>query len=474
MSRPQFHVFSRSSVRALCFTTFAAVALIGCPDEELSGNADATPSPDAAARPDATVADSAGLPDATSEDAGFADAAPMDATAPADAGEDAGIEARTLQKAARVEEADSELARAPSIELFSNKEGAAIWYQLDFESMVGTDVRGNTWTAEDSWYPITEVIDGFLFAPAPPKFTGNSDATAVATWVQSSGAINYVVANIFDAATAEFGTAYPIYGLYVDPAPASLRATFSSTGTPILAFEDQGGTNIWVARFNDATRLWNEARDVDGGDLAVSSVASSGDIVAWIRDGSAVLTTNGVIEENAGRIRALRAAGGQLLYLGTTPEKDSLWVQSVSAAGRKLVYETDPDTIDAESLIFEAGARGDSIAVWRGAGGISASVRFAFGEFGAASILDPALNATPRALAIDRRGHAMLATTKDETVEAIRFFGGAWGEPMLISGAGMLGKEPDVAIDLDGDAMIVWAERAPELIFDSIWSVRWE
>lgn len=463
----------RACSRSPLLCAAALFVLSGCPGEEAGGDADAAP--DAATGPDATPPDSGGgRPDAATGDAALDDAAIMDATAPPDAGEDAGIEARMLQKAARAEQADSELARAPSVELFANKEAAAIWYQLDFESMLGTDVRGNTWTAEDGWYPITEVIDGFRFAPQPPRFFGDSNLRAVAVWAQNAGAIDYVVANIFDAATGAFGTAYPIYGSYVDPAPASLRATFSSTGTPILAFEDRGGNNIWVARFNDATQLWNEAREVDGADEAVSSVAVSGGLIAWIRGGSAVWTPGGAVEENAGQIRALRAAGGQLCYLGTTAQKDSLWVRTVNPAGRKLVFETDPNTIDAESLLFEVGARGDAIAAWKSASGISAAVRFASGEFGAAAVIDPALDAIPRALAIDDRGHAMLATTKNETVEAIRFFGAAWGAPMLISGPGMLGKDVDVAIDLDGDAMFVWSEREPKLIFDSIWSARWE
>lgn len=423
---------------------------------------------------DAENADAIVFPDAAAPDALI-----MDAMPPPDSGADAGVEARMLRDLFRAEQVDSEIATAPQVELFASKDGVVAWQQRDFESMLGTDIHGNFWTTAAGWYPLDEVIDGLLTSPDPPRSVADPSGKALVVWTQEVGAQRYVNADFYDPTTQTWDGARPIYGLYQNPVSASLHPGFDSNNTPLVAFEDEAGTNIWVAHYDPAMNVWNEAAAADAADNAVASVVLAGDSAAWIDASAKILRGAETIEDNAGTIRALRSERSELIYLATDAQHDTLWARIRAANGmygaREKIAEAAPNSVDADTLLFASGARGDSIAVWKTAAGFFASVRFAATTYHAPEMIGDADQGTPRALVVDPQGHAMLvSTTNNDAVEARRFFGGAWMPAMAISGPGNIAHDPDVAVDPDGDIMFVWSEREPKLIIDSIWTRRWD
>lgn len=450
-------------MRWAIFLSGALSIFSACASEDPVEPADAGPGRDVTIS-DAAFRDAA--PDAQLEDAAAPDALTYPDAAIPDSGADAGMETRVWLEAERVELADSEIARGPSVGYFADKEALAVWYQLDFDTGSNTDIWGNLRGA--AWGR-AEVVDGLLGPPdGAPILAIDPAGFAISAWTQFVSANTFAYANIYAQSAGEFTPTLPIYGTY--QGAARPKVAIDETGRARIAFEDSTGNNIWFAERQ--TTMWTEASLAEIEDLPVTELALTMTTLAWVRGGTDLVERTGVqvaMIDTAEDIPAVRASGDDLLYLARTAAADTL------KARPQLTVATDTaGAIDAASLLFATGTRGDAVAVWSRGDELRAAVRAA-GELFQPPTVILAEAATPRALAIDPQGHALLLyTLADDTVWALRYFGGVWGTPEQLSAPGMIGIEPQLAIAPDGDAIAIWSERDPLLLIASIHSRRYE
>jgi hypothetical protein len=118
-----------------------------------------------------------------------------------------------------------------------------------------------------------------------------------------------------------------------------------------------------------------------------------------------------------------------------------------------------------QQVAFDAG--GDAVAVWQSSGGpnpvIVASARPAGGAFGAPQTLsDPGAYSMEPDVASDAQGDAVAVWlhydgANPRVQAAYRPAGGAFAAPQTLSPAGYDAREPRVAMNSDGQAVIVWS-----------------
>jgi hypothetical protein len=118
-----------------------------------------------------------------------------------------------------------------------------------------------------------------------------------------------------------------------------------------------------------------------------------------------------------------------------------------------------------QQVAFDQG--GDAIAVWQSTGGpqpqIMASARPAGGAFGAVQTLsDPSTSSTSPDVASDAQGNSIAvwlhfdgANTRVQA--AYRPAGGSFAAPQTLSPAGYEAREPRVAMNAAGEAMLIWS-----------------
>ncbi len=130
--------------------------------------------------------------------------------------------------------------------------------------------------------------------------------------------------------------------------------------------------------------------------------------------------------------------------------------QVVSRSGQDASYP---------HVAFDQGS--DAVAVWRSAGGantvIMASARSAGGAFSAPQTLsDASENSTRPDVATDGQGDAVAVWLRfdgaNQRVQAAyRPAGGSFGAPQTLSAVGYEAREPRVAMNASGEAVIVWS-----------------
>jgi hypothetical protein len=118
-----------------------------------------------------------------------------------------------------------------------------------------------------------------------------------------------------------------------------------------------------------------------------------------------------------------------------------------------------------QRVAFDQG--GDAIAVWESSGGpepvIMAAARPAGGDFTSPQMLsDPSAFSTSPEVAADAQGDAVAVWLRFDGVNArvqaaYRPAGGSFGAPQTLSAAGYEAREPRVAMNAAGEAVIVWS-----------------
>ena len=150
----------------------------------------------------------------------------------------------------------------------------------------------------------------------------------------------------------------------------------------------------------------------------------------------------------------------------------SLFLALPPAAAQAGIQWRTPQTVSgvgAFSPRVAASAEGTAIAVWIGPDGgtnrAQVSVRPSGGDFGPAQALsDPGQNIAHPEVAMDPQGNAVVVWTVDvpnpgfDRIQAsYRPAGGSFGSPETLSADGANGFDPDVAMDDQGNAHAIWA-----------------
>lgn len=130
---------------------------------------------------------------------------------------------------------------------------------------------------------------------------------------------------------------------------------------------------------------------------------------------------------------------------------------------------------EASGMKLAANASNAAVAVWTQLNstgtrvGLFASEKPAAGAFGGSRSISAGdgLIVGPAEVAIDAAGNAVAVWPQDlNTIQASRFdaAAGRWSEPVALSAPGSRAAKPHVAMAASGDALVVWAQSAPNLV----------
>jgi hypothetical protein len=268
-----------------------------------------------------------------------------------------------------------------------------------------------------------------------PDADFDSRGNAIVVWRQLSGG-NRVIRAAYRPAGGSFG------------APATLSAGGQNADTPHVDFDGQGNAIVVWHRFNGTTNIVQLRRRAAGGgfgpvqDLTANGVNSTYPQVDTAADGTAVIAWL----SNSAPTAVVRSPGGS--YSPTAP----LSGNTVSAS-----LPTPP--ID---VAMNAG--GDALVSWTRSPALGeSSYRSAGGSFGAAQTVTAPTGSTsvyPKG-AIDRFGNATLVfetCSPCSIFSAFRPAGAAesYEGVQTISNAAGGSFLPQVAVDNDGEAIVMW------------------
>ncbi len=171
-----------------------------------------------------------------------------------------------------------------------------------------------------------------------------------------------------------------------------------------------------------------------------------------------------------------------------SPDQESKFIQSVARpAGGKWQAPVNITPIGgkwAERPDIAVDAQGDALAVWERnvEEGIQSSLRPAAGKWQTPVTLsapgEKTAQETPQ-VAVDEQGDAVAvwqssSGTSNAAIEgAVRPAGGKWQTPLTLSAPGVEAAEPRVAVDAQGDAVVVW-ERSSARVQGTVRSARGE
>lgn len=276
-----------------------------------------------------------------------------------------------------------------------------------------------------------------------PRIAADSQGNAVVVFTSHDGEVHRVQA------------AYrPAGGPWSTPVTLSVAGQESRQPDPQVAVDGRGrAVAVWKARVGDATSLQVADRRADGpwSDPVTISAAdrhayepqiavapNGGTTVSW---GSSRRTGDDPIDEIVWA--AHRPAGGS-------------WGPPVKLAEDALRPHVGVD------------AEGNTVAVWRQGGDIPA-VRTATLPVGGSwsspvTLSDPGQSAGPPRVAVNASGAAVVAWLGHDGTDwrvqaASRSAGGTWSAPTTVSGPGRSAEWPEVAIDRQGNAVVVWRRR---------------
>ena len=270
-----------------------------------------------------------------------------------------------------------------------------------------------------------------------PQVAFDGQGNAIAVWSRFDGT-NFIVQAAGRAAGGSFG------------APQDLSAAGQKAGFPEVAVDGQGNAIAVWSRFDGTNFIVQAAGRAAGGsfgapqDLSAAGQKAGFSQVAVDGQGNAIAVWSRFDGTNFIVQAAARAAGGSF----GAP-------QDLSAAGQGAFNP---------QVAFDG--QGNAIAVWHRFDGtntiVQAAARAAGGSFGAPQDLSAAgQKASFPEVSVDGQGNAIAVWRRFDGTNfivqaAARAAGGSFGAPQDLSAAGQKAGFPEVAVDGQGNAIVVW------------------
>jgi RNA polymerase sigma factor (sigma-70 family) len=328
-----------------------------------------------------------------------------------------------------------ENAYSPDVALDDSGDGFAVWQRFDganFRVQVAYRSAGGSFGS-------AQTLSTPGYPAMAPKIAVNGQGDAVALWQQWNSGSNGVTYAAYRPAGGAFGAAQ----MLSDPAHSASGAR--------VAIDEQGNVfAAWTADDGVNYRAYVAYRPAGGSFGAAQAVSAPGNhaqnpVVAVDDQGDALVAWQRSDGSNERTQAAYRPAGGSF----GAPE-------TLSAAGA-----------DAPNPEVQMNADGNAIVVW-GRGDytnrlVQTAYRPAGGSFGTVeTISDPGENVYNWHAAIDGRGNSVavwerLVSSHESVQTAYRPAGAAFGAADTISEAGTEATDPQVAIDDQGNAVAVWS-----------------
>ncbi|HET9257141.1 MAG TPA: hypothetical protein VFO16_18350, partial [Pseudonocardiaceae bacterium] len=230
-------------------------------------------------------------------------------------------------------------------------------------------------------------------------------------------------------------------------APIDLSIAGQDAGAPHVGIDPQGDAVAVWARFNgtnDVVQAAVRLHDVTPVDLSAVGQDASDPQVAVDSQGDAVAVWTRSNGTNFIVQAAARPAGGA-------------WQAPINLSATGQNASTPQVGIDAQ---------GDAVAVWTHFSGTNDIVQAAARSGGGAwqapvNLSAVGQNAVAPQVGIDAQGDAVVVWTRSNGINdivqaAARSAGGAWQAPVSLSAAGQNASDPQVAVNAQGNAVAVW------------------
>jgi PKD domain len=325
---------------------------------------------------------------------------------------------------------------------------------------------------------------------AVPRVTIDPLGNAVAVWLRLEGG-NRIVQAATRPAGGAFGSAVDVSDS--DEDAMDPRVALSPSGDVVVAWLqwDGGDTTVqaslWPAggSFGPPVALSPSAPSADSPEVAIDAAGTA--IVVWTRFDGADVLAEAAVRPAGGSFpptpapEALSDPGGDAscpqIAIDPAGEATVVWCRSDGAndvvqaatrpAGGSFEPAVDVSASDGMASAPDVGvdAAGTATAVWDAIDGsrlvVQAATRLAGGDFSRPVDLSADGDAIGAKIAVSPDGDAVVAWRghdgADTIVEAAtRPVGGSFGPPVDLSAPGGDAREPRVAIDDEGSALVVW------------------
>lgn len=347
--------------------------------------------------------------------------------------------------AERISPAETD-AVSPRIAIDAGGDAIAVWRQPDLAQPTGFDssIWGARYVLGEGWQAAIPIED-LAGCADQPRIAMNRSGSAIAVWQESDcmGRGGLAV-NHFDPGTG-WGTAVRL----VTADLLNPQVAIDDLGNGLVAWQQNGGGshNIWFSQFDIGLRRWFRALPVEisTGDAQNPQVAMNG-------AGDAVIVWEKVDTlQQVGSIRAKRYAqqgllGAQDIELESGPEKSHQRPSiAINGDGDIVVVWERINLTDGSNQVW--GNR-YTLGGWGTAGPIETGAFSAFG---------------PRAM-IDSAGHSLavwyqsIALSSQVLMSRYDVSTGLWDDATELVPASTTSYSPEIAGDLDGNAMAGWLQ----------------
>jgi len=278
-----------------------------------------------------------------------------------------------------------------------------------------------------------------------PQVGIDANGNVLAVFAQYDGTRNNIMANRYSAASRTWGTATLVETdnagdasspqLAIDPSGNGLAVWYQSDGTRY---------NVWANRYTAATDTWGTA---------------------------VLIETDNTGHAGLPQIAMDAAGNGLAVWQQSDGTRNHIWANryiagSTNAWGTAELIETDAGNANAPQIAIDAD--GNVLAVW--AQDVSAITHIMANRYNAATGWGTAVSIASfnqgsggqAQIAIDASGNAMAVWAQndypDQNIAANRYTAATntWGTAQLIETGTFATRNPQVAVDANGNALAVW------------------